>query len=121
MSAPHFERRRHTHYACDPPVTVLADLFTPPSVPVDTSEAAAAAIREAAPSIRDAIYALLALTADGLTAGEIGEALTLNPSTVRPRLRELEGNAPWAKGQLPARIVKTSERRGGMRVYQTLQ
>ena len=92
----------------------------PPSVPVDTSEAAAEQIRPSAPSLREAIFALIRDAGDrGMTAGEL-EALGYAGSTIRPRLRELQGDASWAKGQLPARIVKTPAQRGGMRVYVAL-
>jgi len=54
-----------------------------------------------------------------MTAGEL-EAVGYPGSTARPRIRELQGDASWAKGRLPARIVKTAEQRGGMRVYVAL-
>lgn len=115
MSAPQFGRRRHQHwYEAGPKAP---DLFTPPSVPVNTSEAAAEAVKSSAPSIREAIFTLIREAGDrGMTAGEL-EAVGYPGSTARPRLRELQGNASWAKGRLPARIVKTTAQRGGMRVY----
>ena len=118
MSAPQPFKRRHQHwYEAGPKAP---DLFTLPSVPVDTSEAAAERIRPSAPSLRDAIFTRIREAGErGLTAGEL-EALGYAGSTIRPRLRELEGTAPWAKGQLKARIVKTPEQRGGMRVYVAL-
>jgi len=118
MSAPRPFKRRHQHWYDAGPKA--PDLFTLPSVPVDTSEAAAEAIKSSAPTIREAIFTLIQ-EAGGLTAGEIEARSPYAGSTIRPRLRELEGTAPWAKGQLPARIVKTAERRGGMRVYQALK
>ena len=116
MSAP--QRRRHQHwYEAGPKAP---DLFTPPSVPVDTSEAAAEHIKPSAPSIRDAIFALIRDAGDcGMTAGEL-EAVGYPGSTARPRIRELQGNASWANGRLAARIIKTSEQRGGMRIYVAL-
>jgi hypothetical protein len=88
---------------------------------MDTSEAAAQAIQPAARSIRETVFTYVASQGDrGATCGELCDALDLNASTARPRIRELEGNAPWCQGQLPARIVKTSAKRGGMRVYRTL-
>lgn len=92
--------------------------IVPPSEPVDTSEAAAQAIQPAARSIRETVFDYVASQGDrGATCGELCDALDLNASTARPRLRELEGSAPWAKGQLSARIMKTPHRRCGMRVY----
>ena len=90
--------------------------ISPPSQPVDTSLGAAARVQGHTARIREAIYLYLKAVG-GATAGEISTQCGLNPSTVRPRLRELEGSAPWAKGKLPARIVRTPERRKGMRVY----
>lgn len=122
MSAPQFERRRHMHWWNLPAIAEHApDLFQLPSEPVDTSEAAAQAIQPAARSIRETVFAYMASQgARGATCGELCAALDLNASTARPRLRELEGNAPWCRGQLPARIVKTSTKRGGMRCYVAL-
>ena len=116
MSAP--QRRRHQHwYEAGPKAP---DLFTPPSVPVNTSEAAAEAVKSSAPSIREAIFTRIREAGErGMTAGEL-EALGYLGSTCRPRLVELEGRAKWANGQLKARIIKTSEQRGGMRVYVAL-
>lgn len=111
-------RIRHQHYWGPEPLG--NDLFAPPSVGVDMSEAAALAIQPAAPTIREALFALIAQSPDGLTAGELEVRSAYSGSTIRPRLRELEGSAPWAKGQLPARIVKTPTQRNGMRVYRTL-
>jgi hypothetical protein len=116
MSAP--QRRRHIHWYDARPKS--PDLFTLPSVPVDTSEAAAEHIKPSAPSIRDAIFTLIREAGDrGMTAGEL-EAVGYHGSTCRPRIRELQGNASWAKGRLPARIVKTPAQRGGMRIYVAL-
>jgi len=116
MSAP--QRRRHQHWYDAGPKA--PDLFTLPAQPIDTSIAAAKAVRSSAPSIRDAIFALIRDAGDrGMTAGEL-EAVGYPGSTARPRIRELQGNASWAKGQLPARIVKTAVQRGGMRIYVAL-
>jgi len=91
----------------------------PPFQPVDTSITAAVRVVPKLKDWRWTIYTFLqGLGSRGATAGEIATELALNPSTVRPRLRELEGTAPWAKGKLPARIIRTPERRAGMRVYQ---
>lgn len=136
MSAAPF-RRRHTHYQplmpSEPDLWAVARTersryadfvernITPPSEPVDTSEAAAQAIQPAARTIRETVFDYVASQGDwGATCGELCEALDLNASTARPRLRELEGNASWCRGQLPARIVKTPTQRSGMRVYRTL-
>jgi len=107
------------HYV--PPVATEPDLFAPPAQPVDTSLVAAALIQPHTARIREAIYLFLrALGVRGATAGELELALAIPGSTVRPRLREAEGTAPWCHGRLPARIVKTIEKRGGMRVYVAL-
>ena len=117
MSAPRPFKRRHQHWYDAGPKS--PDLFTLPSVPVDTSEAAAERVKLSAPTIREAIFTLIQ-EAGGLTAGELEARSPYSGSTIRPRLRELEGTAPWANGQLKARIIKTSEQRGGMRVYVAL-
>jgi len=117
MSAP--QRRRHQHWYDAGPKA--PDLFMPPSVPVNTSEAAAEAVKSSAPSIREAIFTRIQdAGVHGMTAGEL-EALGYAGSTIRPRLRELQGDASWAKSYLPARIVKTAAQRGGMRVYCAVQ
>lgn len=93
-------------------------LFDPPAQPVDTSRAAAQAVKPKTAAIRERILGYVQRCgAVGATAGDIEFALDISGSTVRPRLRELEGTAPWAKGKLPQRIVRTPEKRGGMRVY----
>ena len=97
-------------------------LFEPPApaVAVDTSREAASRIQGHTNRIRAAIYLWIQRQGErGATAGEVESALGLKGSTVRPRLRELEGTAPWAEGKLPRLIVKTVTRRGGMRVYLT--
>ena len=108
-------RAHHRHYIAPEPMP----LFEPPAQPVDTSLAAAARIQPHGARLREAIF-LYIKAVGGATAGEIAVGCGLNPSTVRPRLRELEGSAPWAKGKLPARIERTPERRAGMRVYRSL-
>ena len=96
----------------------LGPLFEAPSVPVDTSEAAARTITPHAGAIRERIVAYIAAQGSrGATEREISQALGLSSSTTRPRLREAEGTAPWAKGKLPRRIRKSDTKRGGMRVY----
>ena len=118
MSAP--QRRRHQHWCPAAKECLPGDLFTPPSVPVDTSEAAAERMKSSAPSIREVIFTWIREAGErGLTAGEL-EALGYPGSTIRPRLRELQGDASWANGRLSARIVKTAEQRGGMRIYVAL-
>ena len=94
--------------------------WQPPSVPVDTSREAAAKVQGHTNRIRAAILLWLKTQGErGATAGEITQALGLNPSTVRPRLRELQGDASWAPG-LPRLIQRLATRRNGMRVYQAL-
>lgn len=111
-------RANHVHYA--PPVDTGPDLFTPPHVAVDTSLQAAAKIAGHTQRIREAIY-LFIRASGGATAGEITEKLGLNPSTVRPRLRELEGTAPWCRGKLPRRIQRTDAVRQHMHVYEVMR
>jgi hypothetical protein len=111
-------RAHHKHYV---PVVTGPDLFEPPAQPVDTSLAAAAKITQHTARLREGIYLYLRTQgARGATAGELEIALGLSGSTVRPRLRELQGDAPWAKGKLPARIRMTAEKRGKMHVYVTI-
>lgn len=99
----------------------LGPLFEAPSVPVDTSEEAAAVIRPSASQIRDRVYShLLACGVFGATEREIEGALALGGNTVRPRLWELEGNAPAGKRPPPRQITKTLTKRAGMRVYVAL-
>lgn len=97
------------------------DLFTPPHVAVDTSREAAARIQGRTNRLREAVILFIrAQGARGATAGEIELGLGLSGSTVRPRLRELEGDAPWAEGKLPARIQRSPEVRNRMHVYVAL-
>lgn len=112
-------RAHHVHYV--PPVDTGPDLFTPPAQPVDTSITAARRVRGHTQRIREGIYLLIrALGSTGATAGELESTLGISGSTIRPRLRELEGDAPWVSGKLPRRIYRTVERRAGMRVYSAL-
>ena len=103
----------------EPPLSWTASLpFFAPAQPVDTSLEAAAKITKHTARIREAIFLWLKTQGShGATAGEICTALGLSGSTVRPRIREAEGTAPWCHGKLPARIKKTEIRRNGMRVY----
>jgi len=107
-------RGHHRHYVAPEPLP----LFEPPAQPVDTSLAAAAKITQHTARLREAVF-LYIQASGGATAGELEIALGLSGSTVRPRLRELQGDAPWAKGKLPARIRMSPEKRGRMRVYKT--
>jgi hypothetical protein len=93
--------------------------FDPPAQPVDTSLEAASRIRGVAARRRMAILLWLR-TQDNATEREISTALGLNSSGTRPRLRELEGNAPWAKGKLPRLIERLTLKRAGMRCYRAL-
>jgi hypothetical protein len=91
-------------------------LFEAPSVPVDTSEAAAVKIQPHAMRLRSAVYAYL-VTHGPSTLREIAHGLGISENTARPRCWELEGNAPAGK-RPPRRVIqKTAERRGGMRCY----
>lgn len=112
-------RAHHKHYI--PHVSAGPDLFEPPAQGIDTSIEAARRVTGHTARIREGIYLWLQRQgARGATAGEIELALSLSGSTVRPRLRELQGDAPWAKGKLAQRIERTVERRAGMRVYISL-
>jgi len=108
-------RAHHVHYIAPEPMP----LFEPPAQPVDTSLAAAARIAGKTARLREAVFQFIRVTG-GATAGEIAVGCGLNPSTVRPRLRELEGSAPWCHGKLPARIARSPEKRQGMRVYKAV-
>ena len=108
-------RAHHRRYIAPEPLP----LFEPPAQRIDTSLAGAARISGRANRLREAVFQYIRVTG-GATAGEIAVGCGLNPSTVRPRLRELQGDAPWCGGKLPARIERTPERRAGMRVYRTL-
>ena len=108
-------RAHHRHYVAPEPLP----LFEPPAQPVDTSLAAAAKITQHTARIREAIY-LFIRASGGATEREIENGTGLSGNSVRPRLRELQGDAPWAKGKLPARIWMTREKRGKMHVYITI-
>lgn len=110
-------RANHRHF--DPSsVSTVPDLFTPPAQDVNTSWEAAGKIAPHVPGIREAVYRYVAGRGDfGATAREICHGLTISPDTCRPRLIELQGTASWAHGKLPARILRTSGKREGMRIY----
>ena len=116
-------RAHHVHW--NPTGSRLEpDLFEilPPAQPVDTSREAAAKITGRTARLREAIYLYLhALGFQGATALEIEAALGIKGSTIRPRLRELQGTAPWAKGKLKVRIMRTLDKRAGARVYRVLR
>jgi hypothetical protein len=93
----------------------------PPSVPVDTSEAAAAKIVPRAARDRARIYAYIVSCGDYCaTEREIENALGIAGNTVRPRLWELEGNAPAGRPRPPRLIYKPGVKRGGMRGYRAV-
>jgi hypothetical protein len=103
------------------PAVDLGPLFEPPSVPIDTSETAAREIRDRCARIQARVLErIVASGAFGATEREIEESLALSGNTVRPRLWELEGNAPAGKRPPPRRIAKTLVKRRGMRVYVAL-
>jgi hypothetical protein len=108
-------RAHHKHYVAPEPLP----LFEPPAQRIDTSLEAASRIRGHTARLREAVFQFIRVTG-GATAGEIAVGCGLNPSTVRPRLRELQGDAPWCHGKLPARIARSPEKRQGMRVYKSL-
>ena len=112
-------RLHHKHWTPGPPEDLGLFAVIPPAVETDTSREAAARVMGHTQRLREAVYLFIKATG-GATAGEIATGCGLNPSTVRPRLLVLEGRASWAKGKLPARICRTSEKRDGMRVYRAL-
>ena len=108
-------RLNHKHYY---PPEVRDDLFTPPSVAIDTSEAAAVSIAPFTANVRDMIYAYVkGCKEHGATLREIAQVLGLNENTARPRAWELCGNAPAGQERPTARIEMTKEVRNGMHVY----
>lgn len=109
-------RIRHQHYS---PPEVRDDLFTPPSVPVNTSEAAAESIAPFTANVRDMIHAYIrgCGRTHGATLREIAQVLGLNENTARPRCWELEGNAPKGQPKPPRLIQKSAVVRNGMRAY----
>ena len=108
-------RLNHKHYY---PPEVRDDLFTPPSVKIDSSEAAAVSIAPFTANVRDMIYAYVrGCKEHGATLREIAQVLGLNENTARPRCWELEGHAPKGQPKPPRRIVKSSRIRNGMHVY----
>ena len=111
-------RIRHQHFTPVAPLPGEPDLFELPVQRVDTSIDAARRIRGRAARDREAVYLWIKVS-NGATDGEICAGLGMNPSTERPRRRELEGNAPWAPG-LPARIQRSPETRKHMHVYRVL-
>src|SRR6266550_9184484 len=114
---------RHKHYKA----TTFAgesDLFggqEPPSVAIDTSEAAALAIQPKAGTIRAQVLSFIRGRGPrGATLREIAHALRLNENTARPRCWELEGNVPAGRRPRTALIYKSEEKREGMRVYKAI-
>jgi len=108
-------RLHHKHFVPVAPLPREPDLFELPAQRIDTSIEAARRIRGRAARDREAVYLWIKVS-NGATDGEICAGLGMNPSTERPRRRELEGNAPWAPG-LPARIQRSPDKRHGMRIY----
>lgn len=78
----------------------------PPTGWASTSKAAAHAIREHAPTMRERVYDFIVERADGATIEEIADALDMRQSSVCGRIAEL---ARPAIG--PARIVDSGRRR----------
>lgn len=112
-------RAHHVHYV--PPGPQEPDLFTLPAQRIDTSIEAARRIQGRAARDREAIFLWLRTQGSyGATRGEITAATGIPGDTCRPRLRELEGDAPWAKGKLLRRITRTAEVRKRMHVYVAL-
>jgi len=90
----------------------------PPSESVNSSEETAARVRHKTPYWRAEVYAYLKQCGSrGATAGEIEAALGIKGSTLRPRLRELEGWTPVGKPPRVPLIRMTETRREHMRVY----
>ena len=118
-------RAHHKHFVPPEPLPLFETYFpttwvNPPMQAVDTSREAASRIAGRAPRLRAAIYLWLRTQEHGATCREIATALGLLENTCRPRLRELEGTAPWAEGKLPRLIQRLATRRNGMRVYEAI-
>lgn len=128
-------RRRLPRYTADDEVEHrahqapdLGPLFTPlrlepPSVPINTSEEAALRVMDKTHHLRERVYQFIhARHVHGATEREVEAGLDMegHGSTIRPRLWELEGNVPAGRTQRPRRIVKSEQRRDGMRVYLTV-
>ena len=134
-------RARHRHWTPPPPLPLfeppeiirapvfrsdgsgefLEIEFRPPSEPVDTSWEAAGRIQPHVSQLREQVYQYIASRGEfGATEREIEHGLTLPGNTVRPRLWELEGNAPKDQKRPPVRIAKSPRRRDRMRVYVAL-
>ncbi len=93
----------------------------PPSVAIDTSEAAALAIQPKAGTLRSRVLSVIRGRGPrGATEREIEYVLRLPGNTVRPRLWELEGNVPAGRRPRTALIYKSEEKREGMRVYKAV-
>lgn len=93
----------------------------PPSVPVDTSEAAALGMYGKTGRIAANVLSFIrARGPRGATLRELAQALRLNENTARPRVWELEGNVPAGRRPRPALIYKSEEKREGMRVYRAI-
>src|SRR6266550_602607 len=88
---------RHKHYKATT-FSGESDLFggqEPPSVAIDTSEAAALAIQPKTGTLRSQVLSVIRGRGPrGATEREIEYVLRLPGNTVRPRLWELEGNVP---------------------------
>ena|GEM_PF-4895542 len=112
------EAMRHTHYAPPPPGDPTLFEQEAPSVPIDTSEAAAQHIAPHTMRLRSAVYAYLVTCGPrGATLREICQALGISENTGRPRCWELCGHAPAGRPPRRALIRMTDERRAHMRVY----
>lgn len=93
----------------------------PPSVPVDTSEAAALGMMGKTGRIAANVLSFIrARGPRGATLREIAHALRLNENTARPRAWELCGNVPAGRRPRSPLIVMTEEKREGMRVYKAV-
>lgn len=111
---------RHKHWKQCAEEALGLGLFTqePPSVAIDTSEAAALEIQTKTGTIRANVLSFIRGRGPrGATLREIAHALRLNENTARPRCWELEGNVPAGRLPRPALIYKSDEKRDGMRVY----
>jgi hypothetical protein len=93
----------------------------PPSVPIDTSEAAALEIQTKAGSIRASVLSFIRGRGPrGATLREIAVALRLSENTARPRTWELCGNVPAGRMPRPPLIYMSDQKRDGMRVYRAV-
>lgn len=95
MSAPQFDRRHHDHYVPSLGVTLAPDLFSAPSVPVDTSKAPTYLGDLDGERLTSQLDAVLALMGDGQwrTLSQIKAAIGRGSEAgLSARLREIRNS-----------------------------